>query len=184
MGEKTDQELYQEFLEGNQRSFEQIVLRHKDYLIYFLQGFVKNISSAEDLAQDVFVYLLMHPDYYNCKYSLKTYLYTIAKTKALNYLKREKRVVGIIGENEIVDQEELEEKVYKKERNQNIRNAIQKLKQDYQTAIYLADIEGLSYKEISHILNKNDGQVKILIHRARKSLEKVIRKEVEKYEVK
>ena len=93
-------------------------------------------------------------------------------------------MVGIIGENEIVDQEELEEKVYKKERNQNIRNAIQKLKQDYQTAIYLADIEGLSYKEISHILNKNDGQVKILIHRARKSLEKVIRKEVEKYEVK
>ena len=49
-------------------------------------------------------------------------------------------------------------------------------------AIYLADIEELSYKEIGHILNKTTSNVKILIYRARRALEKIILEEGYKYE--
>ena len=62
MGEKTDKELYHEFLQGNKKSFEEIIIRHKDKIIYFLVRYVKNIDIAEDLAQDVFVYILIHKD--------------------------------------------------------------------------------------------------------------------------
>ena len=55
MGEKTDKELYHEFLQENMTSFEEIIIRHKDKLIYFIMRYVKNIDIAEDLAQDVFV---------------------------------------------------------------------------------------------------------------------------------
>ena len=51
-----------------------------------------------------------------------------------------------------------------------------------QNAIYLADIEQLSYREIGHILKKTDSSVKVLIHRARKALEKIIVEEAYKYE--
>ncbi len=181
MEEKTDKILYKEFLLGNQESFEKIVIRHKDSIIYFIQRYVKSLDIAEDLAQDVFVYILINKKNYKFEYSLKTYLYTIAKSKALNYIKREKRIIEL-DEEQFEDLEELEEKVFKNERAENLRKAIQKLKTDYQNAIYLADIEELSYKEIGHILNKTDGSVKVLIHRARKALEQIVLEEGYKYE--
>ena len=181
MEEKTDKILYKEFLLGNQESFEKIVIRHKDSIIYFIQRYVKSLDIAEDLAQDVFVYILINKKNYKFEYSLKTYLYTIAKSKALNYIKREKRIIEL-DEEQFEDLEELEEKVFKNERAENLRKAIQKLKTEYQNAIYLADIEELSYKEIGHILNKTDGSVKVLIHRARKALEQIVLEEGYKYE--
>ena len=93
MQEKTDKELYKEFLLENNESFEEIVKRHKNSIIYFIQRYTKSIDIAEDLAQDVFLYVLIHKKNYRFEYSLKTYLYTIAKSKALNYIKREKRIV-------------------------------------------------------------------------------------------
>lgn len=184
MEEKTDKELYKEFLQGSKESFEELVIKHKDSMIYFIQKYVKSIDIAEDLAQDVFVYILEHKKNYKFEYCLKTYLYTIAKSKALNYIKREKRIVAI-DEKEyenIKDVEELEEKVFKNERTENLKNAIQKLKLEYQNAIYLADIEELSYKEIGHVLNKTTSNVKILIYRARRALEKIVLEEGYKYE--
>jgi len=80
------------------------------------------------------------------------------------------------------DIEELEEKVFKNEKAENLKKCIKKLKLEYQNAIYLADIEGLNYKEIGYILKKTDSSVKVLIHRARKSLEKLIKEEAYKYE--
>ena len=133
------------------------------------------------MAQDVFVYLLVNKKNYKFEYSLKTYLYTIAKSKSLNYIKREKRIVEL-DENQYEDSEELEEKVFKNEKSENLKKAIKKLKVDYQNAIYLADIEQLSYREIGHILKKTDSSVKVLIHRARKALEKIIVEEAYKYE--
>ena len=72
--------------------------------------------------------------------------------------------------------------MFKNEKSENLKKAIKKLKIDYQNAIYLADIEQLSYKEIGHILRKTDSSVKVLIHRARKALEKIIVEEAYKYE--
>ena len=178
MQEKTDKELYKEFLLGNNESFEEIVKRHKNSIIYFIQRYTKSIDIAE------FLYVLIHKKNYRFEYSLKTYLYTIAKSKALNYIKREKRIVAI-DEKEyenIKDVEELEEKVFKNERAENLKNAIQKLKLEYQNVIYLADIEELSYKEIGHVLNKTTSNVKILIYRARRALEKIVLEEGYKYE--
>lgn len=42
-------------------------------LIYFIQRYVGKIDVAQDLAQDVFVYILLNPNEYNSEYSLKTY---------------------------------------------------------------------------------------------------------------
>jgi len=179
--EKTDKQLYKEFLDGNKTSFEGIVIRHKDNIIYFIQKYVKNIDVAEDIAQDVFVYILIHKEKYDFTYSLKTYLYIIAKSKAINYIKREKKFT-CIEEEKCSDLEELEEKIFYKERARNLKETIKKLKPEYQSAIFLADIEELPYKEICKILNKNIGQVKILIYRARKALSELIRKEESKYE--
>ncbi len=181
MEERTDKELYQEFLQGQMKSFEEIIIRHKDKLIYFIQKYVKSIDIAEDIAQDVFVYILIHKEKYDFNYSLKTYLFTIAKSKSLNYLKREKRIVEL-NEQDIADVNELEERIFINERKQNLKLAMAKLKPEYREAVYFADIEELNYKEIGKIMNKTENGIKVLIHRARKNLEKIVREEAVKYE--
>ena len=74
----------------------------------------------------------------------------------------------------------IDEDLIKEENKKEIYEAIGKLKKSYQIVIYLKDIEGLKYKEISRILNKTVPQLKMMTHRARKSLEKTMRKEVKK----
>lgn len=178
--DEEDKELYKKYLNGQKEAFEKIVVKYKDRLIYFISKYTNNIYVAEDISQDVFVYILLNKDQYDFKYSLKTYLYTIAKCRAWNYLKREKKIVRLT--DEYYDMQDIEEEIFQKETIESLKENIKKLKPEYQSAIYLADLEDLSYKEISKILDKSMPQVKVLIHRARKALQKITRREEILYE--
>lgn len=177
---KTDIEVYNEFLCGNKDAFNQIILRYRKVLISFLWRYVKNIEIAEDLAQDTFLYMYINKKEYDFKYSLKTYLFTVAKCRAINWIKKEKKNLKeefdekYMTNSNIVD---LDENLTKKENIKAIYNSMLKLKTEYETVIYLKDFQGMSYKEICKIMNKTMPQVKILLHRARKALAKLIEKE-------
>ncbi len=180
----SDTELYKEFLLGNKDAFDELMDRHRKNLICFINSYVKDIETAEDLAQDVFVYILINKKEYDYKCKMKTYLYTIAKCRALNFLKR-KRKIMFLNENEINQNtyaNEIEEEVFKGETKQKIFSAIKELKEDYQRAIFLADIEELPYSEIGKIINKTLPQTKMVIYRARKNLKKILGKEYKNYE--
>lgn len=184
MQEETDKELYKEYLKGNKQAFEKLVIRHKDHIIYFISRYTKNTDIAEDISQDVFVYLLLHKEQYDFKYSFKTYLYMIAKCRALNYLKSEKKVLPITDYNNLyIENNDLEEIVYKNQKSNYIRKVINKLKPDYQAVICLASIEGFKYKEIAKIMDKNVGQVKVMLNRAKKKLKEKLEEEGLQYEV-
>lgn len=179
-----DKRLYHEFLKGNQDAFEEIMDKYAERIIYFIYKIVRNFEIAEDLAQDTFVYILANKESYRFEYSLKSYLFMIGKCRALNYLKKEKRIIRlddnkILYENNILM--DIEDVVFNNIKGEDLKKAISKLKPDQERVIYLSDIEGLKYDEICKILGKNIGQVKALIHRARKNLKKIIEKEEKKY---
>lgn len=174
-----DKKLYKEFIEGNNYAFDKIMDKYTENIVYFIQRYVKRIEIAEELAQDVFVYIFINKSKYNFKYSLRTYLYTIGRSKALNYIKKEKKIIEL-NENYIYDVDtDLEENLFKEEKIKSIRNSINKLSENYQVLIYLADIERLHYKDICKILNKSLSQIKISIYRARQALKEIIIKEGE-----
>lgn len=154
--------------------------KYIESVIYFINKFVKNIDVAEDLAQDVFVYILINKKEYDFKYSLKTYLYTIGKYRAFNYLKREKRIIHL-NDDIYTDESEIDDIVFKKEKNKNLKEAINKLNDEQSTVVFLADIEELSYKEICKILGIPMSKLKSLIYRARKNLKVILLKEEAKY---
>ena len=177
MQEKTDKELYLQFLNGNNSAFEEIMKRYKNKLINFIIRYVKNFEVAEDLSQDTFVYVLINRKEYDFRYSLKTYLFLIAKCRAINYIKRQKKIVKF-DERYIKAQEEnvrVEDNLIKEEDKKEIKIAFGKLKPEYQSVLLLKDVENFKYKDICKILDKNLSQVKVLIHRARKSLEKKLK---------
>ena len=171
-----DKELYNKFLNGDETSFETIIKKYKTSLIYFINKYVKNLDSAEDIFQDTIIYILEHKDMYNFDYSFKSFLYTIAKSRSLDYLKHEK-IIEHIDEKDFNDEQSLEEKVFAKFEYEEIRNLIDKLPEDYQMAIYLSQIEGFSYSETAKLMNKNEKQIKFLVHRARKKLKEAVKSE-------
>ena len=182
--EKTDKELYQKYLVGSNSAFEELVKRYKDHIIYFISRYTKNTQIAEDISQDVFVYILLHKDQYDFKYSFKTYLYMIAKCRAINYLKKEKRIIKTCDLNNLyIEDNDLEEIIYKNEKSKNIRKVINKLNPDYQAVIYLASLEGFKYKEVAKIMDKNVGQVKVMLNRAKRKLKEALEREGFSYEI-
>lgn len=173
-----DKRLYNQFLNGNNNAFNDLISKYKNNVIYFISRYVKNIDVAEDIFQDVIVYILENKDKYNFDYSFKTYLYIIAKSRALNYIKNNK--INNIELSEIADslsEDKLLEIVFSNERKNKIQKVINQLKTDYQVVIYLTQIEGLSYKETSQIMNKTEKQIKNLTYNAKKSLKKLLVKE-------
>lgn len=178
--DKTDQELYKMFLEKNEEAFNQIVFRYHDAMIYFITRYTRDTMIAEDISQDVFVYLLLNPKQYKFEYSFKTYLYMIAKCRALNYLKREKKIISLQeyqNYEEKIDYYGLEDNIEKSEKSDKIQKVMQKMNPDYQAVLYLSQFEGFKYREIAQIMNKNIGQIKILISRSKKKLKQLLEKE-------
>ena len=168
---------YRSFLNGDMESFEQLVIEYKDALIYFISRYVKDMAAAEDLAQDTFVEILLHKERYNFKTSFKTYLFTIGRNKAVDYIRKYERVSLVEEYPDMASDEKLsEERVVREEEKQALYEAINRLKWEYQKVLYLIDLEELSYAQAAEIMDKSESQIKILIFRARKAL----RKELEK----
>lgn len=172
--EVDDRELYKQFLNGERQAFEKIIERYEKNLKYFILKYVKDIDITEDIFQSVILYILENKEIYDDKYSLKTFLYTIAKSRALNYLKEQKTIE--LDNEEVLNKEEklLEEIIMSNERKEKITKLMKKMPIEYQQAIYLCIVEGISYKEVAEIMNKTISQIKNLLHRARKKMKKLL----------
>lgn len=182
---KEDEKDYRSFLDGNQVGFEALVCRYREPLIYFIYRYVNNMHLAEELAQDAFVEILLHKERYHFKTSFKTYLFTIGKNKSIDYIrKHHKEILGELSEADYRNQEEnpLEETVIQEEEKLLVKQALTMLKDEYRQVLYLIEFEELSYREAAKVMNKNIGQVKILVFRARKALRNVLEKEGYCYE--
>lgn len=177
--------LYKRFLEGDITAFETLVISYKDNLIYFISKYTKDIFIAEDIAQDVFAYIFVNKEKYDLKYSFNTFIFTLGKNKAIDYIRKQSRVILTPFDKDYeyyAEEESLEDKIIKDEEKEFLFKSIKELNPDYERAIYLADIEELPYKEIGKILGKTLGQTKVLIHRARKSLKSKMEKGAERDE--
>lgn len=82
---------YRRFLEGDESAFDEILDLYRENLIFFINRFVRDPAAAEDLAIDAFLELLVHKNRYNFKTSLKTYLFMIGRSRALDTLPEEMR---------------------------------------------------------------------------------------------
>lgn len=169
-----DEQDYRAFLDGDQTGFERLVLRYKDGLIHFINRYVCDLHQAEDLSQDAFVEVLLHPERYRSGTSFKTYIYTIGHHRAVDYVRKQARVMYVdeYAEGEAMQQETalLEDKVIRDEEKKELYHCMKLLKPEYERVLYLIDLEGLSYAETAKVLERSEGQVKILIHRARRRL--------------
>lgn len=171
-----DKKLYSEFLAGDNSALDSLLSKYRNNVIYFITRYIKDFDAAEDIFQDIALYIFKNKEKYNSEHSFKTYLYIIARSRALNYLKSNSSNSIILDnfENTPSEAKLLEDIILSKERKNKIQNVISKLKPNYQIVIYLTQIEGLTYKETAKIMQKTEKQIRNLVYTARKSLKKLL----------
>ena len=173
-----DKTLYRRFLQGETAAFEELVLRYRERLIFFLYQYIRDLYQCEDLAQEVFAAVYVFPDRYDLEKGFTTYLYTLARNKAVDYLRKHSRLVFTeTVEREGYEEDALLKKVVREETGQQVHAALAQLKENYRLAIYLVDLQGLSYSQAAEIMGMGGAQFKVCLFRARQALKKRLEKE-------
>lgn len=164
---------YRRFLDGDESAFEEIVNELFDNLIFFINRYVNDMYAAEDIAIDVFADLTVNRHRYNFKVKLKTYIFMLGRSKALNYIKHRKIFAfeDFSALESVADEKtSIEEKILADERKLAINNALDKLGEDMRIAVHLVYFENLSYEEAAKVMKKNRKQIANLLYRAKKEL--------------
>ncbi len=169
--------LYNSFLQGDNSAFETLVQSYRYSLMLFINRYVQDLHTAEDLAEDVFVRLLVkRPRYKGSEASFKTWLYTAGRNLAVDHLRKHSRVVVV---EELPDEQlcSLEEQVLKTERERALYRAIAVLPEEQQRLIYLLYIEGLGYDHAAKVLGKSKSRLYGLARQAKEQIKAVLEKE-------
>lgn len=163
---------YRRFLDGDESAFAEIMNELFRGLVFFINGFVHDVHTAEDIAIDVFSELIVHKHRFNFKVSLKTYLYMLGRSRALDHLRRSKIVefVELSAAQAMADEQSLEELLLADRRKRAIHRALSQLPEDMRTALHLIYFEDMTYDEAARVMKKNRKQVDNLLYRGKKEL--------------
>lgn len=164
---------YRRFLDGDESAFHDVMKELFRGLVFFIGRFVHDAHTAEDIAIDVFSDLIVHRHRYNFKVTLKTYLYMVGRSRALDYMKRRRAVDFVeLSEAQSLPDEgrTLEEIVLADERKRVVNAAMAKLPEDMRVAVHLIYFEDMTYEEAAKVMKKNRKQVDNLLYRAKKEL--------------
>lgn len=145
-------------------------------LVEFVNRIIKCEETARDLAQDIFVKLLENdPKLPEAEFKIKSYLYSMAKNSALNYLRHRKVVQkfeknhdpsAYISESNLLDALIYAESVYQ------LHKAIQALPEACQSVCKSTFLEEMTYKETAAVSRTSVNTVKTHRRRAIELLRK------------
>ena len=166
----TPETVIRKVLEGDIESFRFILERYERPVVRMIRNITNSIDSAEDITQDVFLTAYRKLASFDpARSNFSTWLFTIARNKSLNALKKKKPLF----------MSELPEKgnphnpsddMAKKEFFDELDNRLQALPSKQRRAFILAEFENLSYEQISRIEGVRLGTIKSRINRAKKKL--------------
>lgn len=170
---------WKRYQSGDESGFDDLLTLYRENLIFFLLRFLPTIEDAEDAAEDAFVSLLLHPYREEKGASLKTYLFTLGRSRALDLRKRQHRQEKITFRDFSGDRDalELEERLCREENRRTLLTAMDKLPEQYREALHLLYFEELSLEETAKVMKKSKKQVENLSYRGKQALKEQLDKE-------
>ena len=176
---------YRRFLDGDDKGLAEIVRDYRDGLILYLNGVVNNISVSEELMEETFFKIITKKPRFNAKYSFKTWLYTIGRNVAIDYLRHNAKQSDTSFndlENYIQDEFDLERLYIIEERKITVHRALKKLNAEYRQVLWLLYFDGMTNSDAAIVMKKNARQMKNLVYRAKSALKSELDKEGFVYE--
>jgi len=166
----------------DEAAFEQLVKRYQAPVITFIFRYVGDLYSAQDLAQEVFLRIFQAAPSFKPKAKVSTWVFRIAYNLSANELKRRKRMGDFHARTSTGDPDIWERPLTNhraaarnREMEERLMSALSELSENQRAAFLLKINEGLSYREISTILDVSVASVESLIFRARSRLKQLVR---------
>lgn len=175
-----DQQLVVRVQKGDKLAFDLLVRKYQHRLAKLVSRYVRDRSEIEDVTQEAFIKAYRAIRGFRGDSAFYTWLYRIAINTAKNYLVANGRRLPIRepdpdedgGTIQIPDLATPERELLAVEIGHTVEQTLAALPEDLRTALTLREIDGLSYEEISEIMNCPIGTVRSRIFRAREAIDK------------
>ena len=175
-------ELIRKATRGDREAFGILVERYQRRVIGVALAVVHNPEDALELAQETFVRAFENLRSFESRSSFSTWLYRIAANLAIDLRRRERRHTFVRGDEAETEIERLPSpagdsfaEFSRGELNYRLRAALDELTPDHRAVILLREVEGLSYDEISDMLQCPRGTVMSRLHYARNRLRDILK---------
>jgi RNA polymerase sigma-70 factor (ECF subfamily) len=181
----SEHELIKGIALNDHAAFKALVELYQSRILNTCHRILGNQQDAEDVAQEVFVKVFEKAGSFRSESAVSTWLYRIAVNLSLNYRRRQKwsRYLDVLTLSETAEEDpvariEAPEKdrpdrlFEEKERGRILGDALNTLPERQRAAFVLHKFEGLSYEEISEVLESSISSIESLIHRAKRNLQK------------
>lgn len=185
---KYDYALVQRAVQGDQKAFAELLDRYRDSIFFMLLKMVNNRDDADDLTIEAFGKAFHRLKQYQPNYAFSTWLFKIASNNCIDFLRREKKKRMISMDNTLSndDGDEMtfdvrdserdpEEEFVRGQKEELMREVVDKLKPRYRELVELRYFKELSYEEIAEQLDLPLGTVKAQLFRAREFLAQMLR---------
>ncbi len=181
--ESDDGELVGRAKNGDRQAMQQLMERYQGRLTGVAVGMLKNPDDASEVVQETFIRVFRNLAGFKGDSSFYTWVYRIAVNLAIDFKRRQAKRPLVEFDESLPPSEEpigsgahdLGEDPFKRVRNRElgrkIFQAMDDLTPDHRAVILLREIDGLSYEEISKVLDCSMGTVMSRLHYARKKLQ-------------
>jgi RNA polymerase sigma factor (sigma-70 family) len=179
VAEIEDEIIMQHVKDGNLSEMSVLFERYNVRLYNYFLKLTRNKLISQDLTQNLFYRMIRYRNSYRNEYTVKAWMYQMARNLHIDYCKEEKRSgelfkntdtysVDISDENEGFPEDDYE----------RLDRSIAKLNNDQRELIILSRYQGLKYEEISQIVNQSVPAIKVAMHRAIRQLRGIYFKQI------
>lgn len=191
---QNEQILLEKAKAGDIAAFEELIEGYQKKIFNLAYRIIGNYDDAGDMAQEALIRIYRSIANFKEQSSFSTWIYRITTNVCLDEIRKRKnkKVISLDEEIRMEDGEmkrqfmsddiQPDAAAEQKELRTMVNNAINSLPEDQRLVITLRDIQGLSYDEISTVLDCPAGTVKSRISRARQALKNVLSTKLELFD--
>ena len=163
-------------IKNNSEAFEELLLQYKSYLYKVAYTYVKDKEAALDILQETSFKAWLNIHTLKDEEKFKPWITKILVNTAINYIRKESKVIYIDDENPIISSENIvSKKAISLEEKLDLYKAIDLLKPKYKTVIILKYFDDMKIEDISYELDVHINTVKSHLRRAKEELNNTLK---------
>lgn len=179
MTDIADEIIMQHVKDGNLSEMSELFERYNVRLYNYFLKLTRNKLISQDLTQNLFYRMIRYKHTYKNEYTVKAWMYQMARNLHIDYCKEEKRTGELFTSAETYPADISDENEgFPEDDYEKLEKSFARLNNEQRELLILSRYQGLKYEEISQIVNQSVPAIKVAIHRAIKQLRGIYFKQI------